>query len=66
MSIGRCEHWDGVPPGAQEPEPIHLPAPGDLDDDDHYVPPGWFWSGGDTVATDGMPRRRLWAAGMVM
>ena len=66
VSIGRGEHWDGVPPEARDPHPIHLPPAGGLDADDHYVPPGWFWSGGDAEATDGTPRRRLWAAGMVM
>ncbi|MBM4109726.1 MAG: formylglycine-generating enzyme family protein, partial [Phycisphaerae bacterium] len=59
------EHWDGVPPGEREPRPVVLPLPSELAPDDCYVPAGWFWSGGDPEAVDGMPRRRLWCEGLV-
>ena len=64
--LDRGEHWNGTPPGHREPEPIILPRRGSLGPDDHYVPAGWFWSGGDAEAADGLPRRRQWVAAMVV
>ncbi|MEN0064403.1 MAG: bifunctional serine/threonine-protein kinase/formylglycine-generating enzyme family protein [Myxococcota bacterium] len=64
--LEREEHWDGVPPGEQAPMPIPLPPRGSLDPHEVYVPAGWFVSGGDPEATDGLPRRRLWVDGFVM
>lgn len=64
--IERAEHWDGVAPEGAEPTPIRLPRLGELAKDDCYVPPGWFWSGGDPEAADGLPARRLWVPGFVM
>ncbi len=64
--IGRQEHWDGVPPGATSPSPVPLPRAGELGEGDCYVPAGWFWSGGDPHATNHLPRRRLWAGGLVV
>ena len=55
-----------MPPGQQEPQAIALPALGELDDDDVYVPAGWCWTGGDDAASDGLPARRLWIDGFVM
>jgi serine/threonine-protein kinase len=40
-----------------------LPQREDLGAEDCYVPPGWFWSGGDPQASQGLPRRRLWLDG---
>ncbi len=64
--IERDTHWDGIPPGETEPLPIALPRVGEIGPDECYVPPGWFWSGGDPLATDGLPRRRQWVDGFVM
>ncbi len=64
VTIGRGEHWGGVAPGDADPTPVLLPLADDLDGD-CYVPPGWFWSGGDPEAADAMPRRRLWCDGFV-
>jgi serine/threonine-protein kinase len=66
VAIGREEHWDCVRPGGSEPDPIHLFRDGELDDDDVYVPAGWFISGGDPRAGEGMPRRRAWLDGFVI
>lgn len=65
VSIGREEHWSGVPPEAWAPEPIPLPGPDDLGPDDVYVPPGWCVVGGDE-GTDALPRRRVWVSGFVI
>ena len=65
VAIGRRQRWSGAPPG-EAPRPIRLPRPGALGPDDRYVPPGWFWSGGDPEAMLGLPRRRLWCDGFVM
>jgi serine/threonine-protein kinase len=64
--IGRQEHWDGARPGQNEPFPIQLPAMGTLEEDDCYVPAGWFWSGGDEEAFEAAPRQRLWCDAFVM
>jgi serine/threonine protein kinase/formylglycine-generating enzyme required for sulfatase activity len=66
VHIGRGEHWDGVPPGEREPRPVRLPRRAELGPDDCLVPAGWFWSGGDPDAVDGLPRRRLWCDGLVV
>lgn len=65
VQIRRQEHWDGVPPGATEPLPVPLPTADVLGPDDVYVPPGWFWSGGDPEAPSTFPRRRLWADALI-
>ena len=64
--IERGHYWDGVPPGESDPFPVRLPLLGELNDDDCYVAPGWFWSGGDAGTYEGLPRRRLWVDGLVM
>jgi serine/threonine protein kinase/formylglycine-generating enzyme required for sulfatase activity len=64
--IGRQEHWDGVRPGEGDPFPIELPPLGTLEEDDCYVPAGWFWSGGDEDAVEGAPRQRLWCDAFTM
>jgi len=64
--IGRGERWDGVPPEGGASLPIWLPPEGLLGADEIYVPPGWFWSGGDADAHQGLPRRRLWVDGVVL
>ncbi len=66
ISIGRQEHWDGVPPGATLPQAVRLLRLDALDRDDCHVPAGWFWSGGDPKAPSGLPRRRRWVGGRVM
>ncbi|MCB9780927.1 MAG: SUMF1/EgtB/PvdO family nonheme iron enzyme [Alphaproteobacteria bacterium] len=66
VHIGRGEHWDGVAPGERDPTPVPLPGRDDLGPDDCYVPPGWFWSGGDPEAPSSLPRRRLWCDGLVV
>lgn len=63
--IGREEHWHGRPPEGADPGPIWLPPQGALAEDDRYVPAGWFQSGGDDKAADGLPRRRLWVPGFI-
>ena len=66
VCIERQQHWDGVPPGSDASCPIHLPRRSDLGPEDCYIPPGWFWSGGDHDAPNPLPRRRLWADGLII
>ncbi len=66
VMIDRAAHWDGVPPDGDVTHPIHLPAPGEVGEDDCYVPAGWFWSGGDPEAVDGLPLRSWWVGGFVI
>lgn len=68
IHLGRGEHWDGRPPGESD-EPIAsvpLPPAGWLRPEWCYVPPGWFYCGGDREAVDGMARRRIWVDGFVI
>jgi eukaryotic-like serine/threonine-protein kinase len=66
IQLGRLEHWDGVRPGGAASLPIWLPPAGSLGPDDCYVPAGWFKSGGDPNALDGLPARRLWVDGLLV
>ncbi len=65
VSIGRQEHWDGIPPGESQARPVVLPPQGQLQADECYVPAGWFRSGGDPQAHSGLPAHRLWCEGFV-
>ncbi len=65
-ALGREEHWDGVRPGGSAPHPIRLLRHEDLEDDDVYVPAGWFIIGGDPHAGESLPRRRAWLDGFVI
>ncbi|MBW1877258.1 MAG: SUMF1/EgtB/PvdO family nonheme iron enzyme [Deltaproteobacteria bacterium] len=66
VRIEREKHWDGVPPGGSAPLPVYLPRVGELGPGDRYVPPGWYWSGGDPRASGALSRRRVWIDGFVM
>ena len=37
--------WRGVRPGDSDPHPIWLPPTGALDEDEVYIPAGWFHAG---------------------
>jgi len=65
VSIGRGEHWHGVPPEGGDPMPVPLPSAGALGPDDRYVPPGWFACGGDPQLERSLSARRVWVDGQV-
>jgi serine/threonine-protein kinase len=58
--VERDAVWDGIPPGESEPKPIWLPPRGAIPEGLVYVPAGWFTSGGDPLAGESLPRRRVW------
>lgn len=61
--IERCAAWQAGPP--QDPHrPVYLPP--EVGPDEVYVPAGWFQCGGDPLAIDGLPHRRIWVDGFVM
>jgi eukaryotic-like serine/threonine-protein kinase len=64
--IERDAVWDGAPPGESEPQPIWLPPPGAIPAGLVYVPAGWFTSGGDPMAGESLPRRRVWVDGFAI
>ncbi len=64
--LRRQDHWDGVAPGESSAHAVYLPKEGELRKNDCYVPPGWFWAGGDTGAIDPIPRKRVWADGFIL
>src|SRR5262249_36736324 len=59
-------HWDGCPPGEDEPFPIALPREDELSTGEVYVPAGWLRSGGDPLAPDSLPAQRVWIDGFVI
>ncbi len=63
VEIGRGGHWHGTAPGSWEPQAIWLPPGGRVDGMACHVPAGWFQSGGDPEAVDGLSGRRLWVDG---
>ncbi|MEZ4322841.1 MAG: SUMF1/EgtB/PvdO family nonheme iron enzyme [Myxococcota bacterium] len=60
VEIGREGVWDGIPPGASEPEPVWLPPRGFVPAGSVYVPAGWFRAGGGPPSLRQFPERRLW------
>ena len=65
VSIGRGEHWHGVPPEGGDPHAIPLPRVGALGAEDCYVPAGWFRCGGDPHQERSLSARRVWVDGHV-
>lgn len=62
VRIARGEHWDGVPPGETDPEPV--PVPERLPDGEVYVPAGWFTRESELPwASFSIPRERVWCHG---
>lgn len=66
VHIARAARWDGVPPEGGAPVPIWIPGPGELAEDEVYVPAGWCIVGGDPQAADTLPRQDVWVDGFVM
>ncbi|MEM7245966.1 MAG: bifunctional serine/threonine-protein kinase/formylglycine-generating enzyme family protein [Acidobacteriota bacterium] len=64
--LEREGHWQGLRPGDDATLPVRLPKLGEIDDDEVHVPAGWFQSGGDPRATDGLPLRWLWVDAFVV
>lgn len=64
--IERDAHWDCVPPDESDPIAIYLPERGAIGPDEVYVPAGYYRSGGDPLAANGLPVRRVWLDGFVI
>jgi formylglycine-generating enzyme required for sulfatase activity len=56
--IRREEHWS-------QPQPIRLPAAGELGPEDCYLPAGWSWSGDDEFEGT-LPLQRQWNEALVV
>jgi formylglycine-generating enzyme required for sulfatase activity len=54
-----------VAPGDATATPVALPPVWAVPAGAVVVPAGWFDSGGDDLALDGLPRRRLWVDGLL-
>ncbi|MEZ4322651.1 MAG: protein kinase [Myxococcota bacterium] len=62
--IERLTHWDGIPPGADSPAEVRLPAVHSVTTSEVVVPAGWFWAGGDSRAGHlSSPLERVWVEG---
>ncbi len=66
VRVERQEHWDGAPPGENEPWPVRLPRFGELEEGEVYVPGGWYASGGDPEAGPADARIRRWLPSFAM
>ena len=66
VRIDRLTHWNGIPPGKEQPHPIWMPPLGLLEDDDCYVPAGWFLCGGDPKASGSFPANKVWLDSFVI
>ena len=64
--IGRQEHWDGISPYTMEFEAISLPPKGCLEENEAYIPAGWYWNGGDTNALYPLPLRKIWVPSFII
>ncbi|WP_158542489.1 bifunctional serine/threonine-protein kinase/formylglycine-generating enzyme family protein [Lujinxingia litoralis] len=64
--IERQGRWTGQAPGATRPRQIELPFTDELHDDEIYVPPGYFWQGGDPLVATSPPRKARWVEGFVI
>jgi len=63
--LRRNEHWDSIAPGDAEPTTLRVPRPGELAEDDIYVPAGWFWVG-DREFDATLPLARMWSDSFVV
>ncbi len=66
IAISRGLHWDGVPPGGTESEPIRLLKESSYSSNDLYIPAGWFWCGDMRRRNHSLPRTRLWLPGFII
>ena len=64
--INRLEHWSGVAPEEEAPTLITLPVSGSLAEDEVFVPPGMFLSGGDAESPGALEKKPLWLNGFVI
>lgn len=63
LLVRRGEHLDQRPPGTDEIEPVVLPALAGPGPELCHVAAGWTVVGGDPMALDGLPGRRVWIDG---
>lgn len=63
--LRRGEPWTPQGP-RREPCAVWLPPLGAVRPGERYVAPGWTWLGGDPLATDGLPRRRVFVHGFAI
>lgn len=67
FSIERGGAWTNTHPATNRPAPLRLLPARALDDDDVYVPAGWFHAGGDPRAPGNpLSGRKVWVEGFVV
>ena len=66
VCMARLGRWEGHADELDPPTPLALPAASALGPDDLWVPPGPCLLGGDPIAFESGPRRRLWVSGFVI
>jgi len=64
--LGRGAAWQSAPPGETAPRPVRLLPAGVVRSDEAFVPAGWFRSGGDRQAVDGLPHCWRWVDDFVV
>lgn len=64
--IGRDEVWSPSRDGEGTGDPVYVPSPGEVGDDEAYVPAGPTWVGHDALAAQPVPSRRVWVDGFAI
>ena len=57
--ISRGEHWETLNPFGEQ-RPIHIPKFEEIDQNECFIPAGWFWAGGDPKASYPLSRKKVW------
>lgn len=64
--IGRQDRWESRPPGADKVNLLRLPRAEHLEENDVFVPAGWFWAGDDRERSHAIPKQRVWIDSFVL
>ena len=64
--IGRQDRWESRPPGAEKTNLLRLPRAEHLEENDVFVPAGWFWAGDDRERSHAIPKQRIWLDSFVI
>lgn len=61
VQLDRSEHRTNTPLDSDEPHTLALPRLGSMEEDDIFIPAGWFWAGhhGEQEASENALRRQL-------
>ena len=65
VSISRGEDWSSLDPFGK-PKLLRMPKNEDMDENECFVPAGWFWAGGDARIDSSYLKKRIWVNDLVV